>query len=445
MDRAVEKVSAPLPSTDAAPSAWIIAAVALGMIASIALLPTVRSDTSVSTTPQQPVAKQIANSHGAGVDVSIDQGDAAITEHNLRARIEHDPNNDVLRRELIDLIGDRTPKRDSEAYRIARSQLPAHFGEHETRRFLVISDADSNWTLLQAERLERAHHQFMRFAEQLGLNPLPLRHKLVCVLFQNQQDYLEFAATHDGVNARWIGGYYAPSHDRIVFYNVESGASVNQARHQIGAMKDEIDSLRQRAAEAHRAGDRRLVTQIDEHLRRYERHLREQRERLASFTADTIIATTLHEAVHQLAFHSLIQHPHVPYPLWISEGLATVFETNRPNQAFGPAYEHVARRETFSTLLRDNRLIPLRELITVTDRDALGKEPVAAIYHQSYALVIWMHRFRRDELSEYLRLMRGTSPRPLSNGEHIGLFESTFGNIDRLEHAWLRHEHASLR
>jgi hypothetical protein len=62
------------------------------------------------------------------------------------------------------------------------------------------------------------------------------------------------------------------------------------------------------------------------------------------------------------------------------------------------------------------------------------------VYHQSYALVTWMHRFRRNELREYLRLMRAAPQRPLSTHHHVELFETAFGDIDDLERAWLNHE-----
>ena len=38
---------------------------------------------------------------------------------------------------------------------------------------VVLSDASAAWTRHQAERLERAHHQFLRFADRMNLRPLP--------------------------------------------------------------------------------------------------------------------------------------------------------------------------------------------------------------------------------------------------------------------------------
>jgi hypothetical protein len=452
-------------------SSWSAAAVAIGMLASVMILPALLSPGESAVTQQAVDELELGGASGSGtgsdrfadppggdvsrpqspashqtqpskIDPAIDRSELQHAEQPLRESIEREPEDARFRMQLIDLAGERTPPRDSDAYRSARSLLPARFIEHETRRFVVLSDADSRWTRLQAERLERAHHQFMRFARQLNLDPLPLRHKLVCILFQDQNDYLEFAAMHDEMNARWVSGYYSPRFDRIVFYNVASGANIHAARQQIAAMDAEVDHLRRQAASARRAGDTTSASQIDERLRGYEYHLREQRERLDSFTTNTIIATTIHEAIHQLAYHTLIQHPAVDYPMWLSEGLATAFETDRPDQAFGPGDDFQDRRQAFASLLRDDRLMPLRKLIAMTSRDGTENERMAVAYAQSYALVTWVFRFRRDELRAYLRLMLSAPRRTLSSEEHIQFFESAFGDVDRLERAWLRHEQA---
>ncbi len=72
---------------------------------------------------------------------------------------------------------------NSDMYQQTRELLPQRFLDYETRRFIVISDAAPGWSRRQAALLERTYHQFNRFARRLNVKPLPLRHKLVCVLF----------------------------------------------------------------------------------------------------------------------------------------------------------------------------------------------------------------------------------------------------------------------
>ena len=293
------------------------------------------------------------------------------------------------------------PAFESEPYHLARALLGAEFVEYEATRWVVLSDANAQWTREQAALLKRAHHQFLRYTRRIGLQPKPLRHKLVCVLFERRDEYREFARLYDGVTDEWISGYYSPKHDRVVFYNVATSQPkrISSTRHH------SVASSFSRDASDHRA-----------------------------------TATTVHEAIHQLMFHTGVQSPHIEYPLWICEGLATAFETDDPDAAFGPDHEYAPRRERFVQLLRDDQLIELRQLVTYARMPDDSDETVQAVYHESYALVMWMSRFRRAELQAYLQSMLAEPPGRPTPQRQLELFEEAFGDVDRLQRRWLRYE-----
>lgn len=297
---------------------------------------------------------------------------------------------------------------ESQPYEDARKLLPGRFIDYETKRFVVLSDAGPGWTRRQTELLERTYHQYLRYTRRLGMRPEPLRHKLVCVLFEKHEDYKDFARAHDNVTADWISGYYSPKHDRVVFYNIEANPDVV------------LDT------DADEDGDRHVVARFT-----------------AEDYAKAAIATTVHEAIHQLSFHTRLQSPHIQNPLWISEGLATSFETDAPGAAFGPDREYDLRRSQFESLLERGRLIPLRDLVTYTQMPNNDDDTIAAVYHESYALVTWMSRYRREQLAEYLQAMLdepGGRPTPQ---RHLQIFESVFGDVDQLERTWERYERNS--
>ncbi|MHC4220152.1 MAG: DUF1570 domain-containing protein, partial [Planctomycetota bacterium] len=225
---------------------------------------------------------------------------------------------------LLGVRPDRRLKTESDVYRRTQKLLPDRFGQYETRRFIVLSDAKPGWTRQQSQLLERTYHQFHRYTRRIGIEPRPLRHKLVCVLFQEYDDYRQFAKAHDDVTSDWISGYYSPRHDRIVFYNIETNPDYARVRGADGPWAE--------AAVA--------------------------RGRLSEEFDAASIATTVHEAIHQLTFHTRIQSAQIQNPLWISEGLATAFETDRPDEAFGPDHEYSMRRDQFDRLLADGDLIP---------------------------------------------------------------------------------------
>ena len=306
----------------------------------------------------------------------------------------------------------RPPALKSSVYTKTHKLLPARFLDYETKQFVVISDAAPGWSRQQALLLDRTYHQFNRFTKRLGIRPGPLRHKLVCVMFQQHSDYRRFAEANDGVTAEWISGYYSPKNDRIVFYNIETNPDF---------------------AEALRVSADRLTRSGEGHAPAGRSRLRDEYQKAAT-------ATVVHEAVHQLAFHTRIQSPQIQNPLWLSEGLATAFETDRPGMSFGPDHEYDLREEQFRELLEDGKLIALRDLVTYSYMPDNSDDTIAAVYHQSYALVRWMSRFRRPELRRFMIDLRSETPGRPTRQRHLNLFEKAFGDVDRLERAWLRFE-----
>lgn len=371
---------------------------------------------------------------------AVTQGLEQEAEQLYRKILIRAPLHDDAYAALVTLTKAQTLSSESDAYRAARKLLPQHFLDYETKRFVVISDAEPRWTRQQAERLERAHHQFHRFAKRCGLRPLPLRHKLVCVLFKRREDYQKFGEKHDGVNDPQIAGYYSPKNDRVVFYDVESNPHLAEARATLAEIRAEIQQLERQASQAMQLGEHRQADAIRKSVTDYQQHYELQRSRVEQFALGTASATTLHEAVHQLLFHTWVQSPRLEYPLWVCEGLATAFETDTPNAAFGPHVEYAARRRQFRATLDEGRIVPLRQLASMTRMPDTGEESVQAIYHESYALVTWMQRYRREELRNYLLAMRTEPPGRPDPQRHLELFEQAFGNAERLERVWLRHE-----
>lgn len=376
--------------------------------------------------------------------------DAAAQYQHLEATrlyrrvIDHAPDHPEARAALQSIGESQQLPMESATYEQTRALLDHSFIPHETRRFIVLSNADMHWTRTQAERLERAYHQFHRYCSRLHLEPLPLEHKLVCVLFETREQFEQFAKSHDNVSNPNLSGYYSPQSDRVVFYNIHTDRNLEAARVQLGQMQQTMDRLATAADDASRQGDANRARALRRDVERYRDHIRDEASRLDQFAEQVSAATTVHEAVHQLLFHTRVQHPSIGYPIWISEGLATVFETESPGHAFGPDHEYGPRREAFQSLLAGGEIIPLEELVTIQSLGEVRAIKVASIYHQSYALVTWLSRYRREDLRRYLNLMRQEPLGHLSSQRHRALFESAFGPINKLEHEWLRDEESMM-
>lgn len=346
--------------------------------------------------------------------------------------------------EIIARLGVRD---DRETERLARSRLNGSFKRYTTEHFVVFSDADVSWTRKQMTRLERAHHQFFRFAESMDLNPISLDRRLVCILFGNHDDFARFGRTHDDVHHGWIAGYYASGPNYVVFYNTEDSPSLDQARQVIAREQERLEELVRELRSARADRNSELAAHLESERKRFETHIAEQQQRIVLAADESVTAKTLHEAVHQIAFNAGIQSRYREYPFWLSEGLATCFETDRPNGAFGPAYEYDRRREVFSEILHDGRLIPLKQFVIQTDVPHGSNAMAEVMYHQSYAFMTWMARFRAEELRTYLILMAAAPSDPagppsgsLSHHQHLALFKQCFGDPGKVERDWLRWE-----
>lgn len=280
----------------------------------------------------------------------------------------------------------------SNTYISTRQLLPKNFRVHETKNYITISNANSRWTRTQAARLERTFDQFMRYAKKLGLKPLPLKQKLVCVLFRNRTEYQTFALKHDQLSLHsWNLGYYSPRNDRIVLF------------------------------------DGRSEVEADE------------------FTDNRTIATTIHEAVHQLHFHTGVMNIHIQYPLWLCEGIATTFEANSTKYDFGPDHDFQPRREHFRSLVIANKLLPLKSLAQLDTMPDTSQQTSYTIYNQSYALVSWLVIKRPKEFSNYLMMLRKEPPGRPTAQRHLELFEKAFGDTMKLQKQWLSDEAKALK
>lgn len=185
-------------------------------------------------------------------------------EHDLSGRaqdlyrnyLRSFPFDDGVYSALLELSENRDLPKESNAFETTRELLPAHFREFETEHFIILTDTRNDWAKNQSVHLERAHREFLRFVHRLKLKPLPIKHKLVCVLFNDREDYQEFASEHDDVPDTAIAGHYSPKADRVVFYNANSNPSVSEANIKLKVMAKDIQQLDIEAAKAKRSGDR---------------------------------------------------------------------------------------------------------------------------------------------------------------------------------------------
>ena len=312
---------------------------------------------------------------------------------------------------------------NSEPWAEARERLPT-FRFSSTPHYVLLTDAPQENVKKVLEMLESTHDAFHVDCRRLKLDPAPLRHKLVAILFADKNAYLDFARTVDRVDRKGVAGYYQPQSDRLVIYDIYSSPDLQQ---NLKILRDNERKITQSAP----ANKRTELLQKN----------RAERRRLIGQAEDSFLATVGHEAAHQLFFHTGIQDPGQPYPLWVAEGLATVFEVEEAgDETVGFFADNDRLLKTKRAAAAADRLVPLQALV-ITDKPGAGADAVSEMkdfYAQSHVLVSWMARFRPTEFRLYLAALKeGIHGDPRRRQP---VFESIFGPVAALERVWLRAE-----
>ena len=381
--------------------------------------------TWIGTSCAQPPVSHGPVDHAAQLFAAGDRDEA---ERLLRKHLLAHPQDDQAYQALLNMNQPGELSANSAACRLAQQKLPKDFAVVQSPRFVLLTDAGVSAAQQHARWVERACEEFDRFAAHCGLRPLPLQHKLVCVLFEQHDDYQSFARHHDGMNNAAFTGYYSPKHDRVVF-SLASESQLADAQSERGRNKKGASPSKpvlgfDSAANSDASHDHASCGDV---------HL-----------SSEAAAKCVHETIHQLMFHTRLMSADLQYPLWICEGLSTAFETETPEAAFGPDRDFEPRRRGFDNLLRRNEVLPLRELVTLTSLSNCKPQFIRAVYHESYGLVTWLCRNHPTKVRDYLQAMLREPSGKLSPQRHLELFEQSFGPVDQLEPEWLAQEYAAL-
>ena len=153
-------------------------------------------------------------------------------------------------------------------------------------------------------------------------------------------------------------------------------------------------------------------------------------------------ATILHEATHQAAFNTGIHSRYTPPPLWVVEGLATLFEA--------PGVYNAENHRTQADRINLGRLKDFRQFVAPQHKTALIRSLLAddrlfqthpgIAYAEAWALTFYLIETQSSKYARYVAL---TAQRPpfcdYTSAERTADFTSVFGdNWPMLEAQFLR-------
>ena len=268
------------------------------------------------------------------------------------------------------------------------AELPAGFSLLTTRHYVVCFDTSRDYAQWCAALFERLHETFGNFWSQAGLEIVDPPRPLVVVIFADRAAYERHAAGDLGAAADRVVGYYNLMSNRVTTFDLTG-----------------TDGL---AAGATRPGGAAA-------------------EIMASPAAAGLVSTLVHEATHQMAFNCGMHRRLAPVPLWVSEGIATYFET--PDLAADRGWRGVGapNRSRLDQFLVGYREGDIAAIVAADDRFRDADRPLDA-YAAAWALTRHLTESKKAAFIAYLRDQAAKQPlAEESAADRTRAFEAAFG------------------
>jgi hypothetical protein len=362
---------------------------------------------------------------------ALEHGLTPQVEALLRAAHRTDPGQAAVARmvaalDRLDAPGSRSdpePALDA-IYRALGGSFDAVRGPHV---FLLhqqtVAEAAERLDLL--ERVVRTY--YLWFAAQGIELPVPGQ-RLVSAWFAEQHDYLAFLHAEGADAFRTTLGYYHPTLQAVVTFDVRS-ARVG------GALAPGRAATLTRPGDATASGGASALTRPSGTLSQGERDLARRRVLLETERRSVELGTAVHEMVHLLVARSGLEPHPGAFPLWLHEGLAAQFEVVRGGRWAGFGRAHDLRLPDWRKIDPPARLVPLI-------RDAgFGHGYDRSAYAAAWALVYYLRKEHPREFVTLIDLLRAPDAEVRPRADRtVALVSAAFGaDLHALEADWHRY------
>lgn len=284
-------------------------------------------------------------------------------------------------------------------------QLVTEFGPDftvtQTKHFIICSQAGkrySKWCGSLFERLYKVLHN------QWNSKELPLHDPevpMIAVIFKDRANFEQYASQILGEGASAVHGFYSIQSNRMVLYDLTAAPNERPA-----------------------FTDADIVKKL----------------RKSPFN----MATIIHECTHQIAFNVGLHTRFADNPLWLTEGMATYFET--PDLRSKTGWRTIGkpnpwRLRQFQNFARSRRTADSLQTLIMTDQRFQNPETMLDAYAEAWAFSYFLIKTKRRLYEEYLRLIADRKPLIWSTPEdRLKDFQSVFGDdLERLNQQFLRY------
>lgn len=276
-------------------------------------------------------------------------------------------------------------------------EMPVGSKFFTTDHYVVCFNTTETYARWNASLYEKRLAGFLKFWQSKGLKLQKPKFPLVAMIFATKEDYVAYAK-QDFEGSEGTFGYYHQSKNRLASYDLTGVEGVLPA-----GVKVNRDAL---------------LTTI-----------------LSRPEAERTVSTVIHEASHQMAFNCGLQTRLGDNPLWLSEGIATFFET--------PAGIGKLNTFNYANLMQT---LPTRgpdalATLLIDDSRLRNGETTTIAYAESWGLFHFLVNSNPKAMVKYLTLVRKLPiGLPADSKERLALFQACFGeDLEKIDRDFLKH------
>jgi hypothetical protein len=285
-----------------------------------------------------------------------------------------------------------------------QTEFPKEFRILETKRYMIVYDTTGAYATWCGNLLEQLDSAFLEHWQAKGFELSEPEFPLVAVIFADYGNFVRCTREEVGPAITQISAFYNQQSNRIVFYDLTG-------RENFGGVRGSINQ-----------------------------RIREIMSRPESAKA---VSTFVHEAVHQISFNCGMFRRYAACPLWVSEGIATLYETPDFNSvkawSSNIKVNQVRLNRFYRYFSERNPQEPLKKLVLSDEPFQFSNgDQVLDSYATCWAMMHWLNAKHGDKLVEYLKIIsQKKSHIPYDKEERFREFESFFGdNWDRMHRAF---------
>lgn len=326
-----------------------------------------------------------------------------------------------------------------------RDQLAREFGRefevHGTGHYLVCA---ARGTADQyADIFEKVYRSFHGYFASRGFTVAQPEFPLVAIVFPDRAAFVAYCR-QDGVQAGpGLQGYYLNTTNRVALYDSRSGGGQTSSL-EPQPLYQSLTAPEDLAAAFSPSSAGPLLLPGRETSARQAHHIAFRRPFVAALaTAGDLEDTIVHETTHQVAFNTGVHSRTGRNPLWVVEGLATVFESPGVRDSAGGRSSAAGRINRsrylwFRNYARQRR--KPRSLESFIASDHMLRTATLDFYSQAWALSYFLMETRPAAYNRYLKVLADRDPlAAYSPTDRLDDFREVFGSsLDRLETEMLR-------